>query len=142
MKQLNNKKSQKGQAMVESALSILVFLSMLLGILDFGQYLYFQQTLTERARAAARYAVLDPSQATKIKNIALYNSETVGEDTKGLIPGLTADMISISTADLGSPEGRVTVKISDFPITFVTPGLARSLKAPIVSVTYPSEAPW
>ncbi len=51
-------------------------------------------------------------------------------------------MVSIQTADLGSPEGRVTVSISGFPIRFVTPGLARALQAPRVAITYPSEAPW
>ncbi len=64
-------KRQKGQALVESALSVLAFLVMLLAILDFGQFLYFQQTLTERTRAAARTAVLDPSQVTRIRNVAL-----------------------------------------------------------------------
>ena len=133
-------KRRKGQAIVESALTIMVFLTMLLGVLDFGQYLYFQQTLTERARAAARYAVLDPTRVTAIKNIAMSNSPTSA--TPALLPSLTASMIAVTTADLGTPEGRVTVTISNFPISFVTPGLAGSVKAPIVTVTYPSEAPW
>ena len=55
---------------------------------------------------------------------------------------MTDSMITITTADLGTPEGRVTVAISNYPISFVTPFLARSLKAPIVSITMPSEAPW
>jgi len=129
-------KRRKGQAIVESALTIMVFLTMLLGVLDFGQYLFFQQTLTERARAA----VLDPTQVTAIKNIALSNSPTSA--TPALLPSLTASMIAVTTADLGPPEGRVTVRISDFPISFITPSLAGSVKAPSVTVTYPSEAPW
>jgi len=129
-------KRRKGQAIVESALTIMVFLTMLLGVLDFGQYLFFQQTLTERARAA----VLDPTQVTAIKNIALSNSPTSA--TPALLPSLTASMIAVTTADLGPPEGRVTVRISDFPISFITPGLAGSVKAPSVTVTYPSKAPW
>lgn len=131
---------RKGQALVESALTLLVFLTMLFGIIDFGQYLYFQQTLTERARAAARVAVLDPTQVDRIKNVALYNSYTAG--TSPLLPSLTAAMITVTSADLGTPEGRVTIRISGYPISFITPGLARSMSAPVVTVTYPSEAPW
>jgi Flp pilus assembly protein TadG len=133
---------RKGQALVEAALSMTVFLTMLLGILDFGQYLYFQQTLTERTRAAARVAILDPTKVDNIKNFARFNTTTPAEGASPVLPGLTAAMISVTTANLGTPEGRVTVTISGFPIKFVTPFLAGSINAPICTVTYPSEAPW
>ncbi len=138
----NIRASRKGQALVEAALSILVFLCMLLGILDFGLYLYFQQSLVERTRAAARYAVLDPTQTAKIKNMAIYNSPTTDLNSKPLLSGLTSNMISITTADLGTPEGRVSVTISNYPINFVTPGLSGSYTSRPVVVTYPSEAAW
>jgi Flp pilus assembly protein TadG len=41
--------------MVEAALILFVFITFIVGTLDFGQYLYFHQSLTERARAALRY---------------------------------------------------------------------------------------
>ena len=96
----------------------------------------------ERTRAAARYAILDPTQPDKIKNMAIYNTPTPTDSTPRLLPALTSNMISISTADLGTPEGRVSVTISNYPISFVTPGLAGSFTARPSSVTYPSEAPW
>ncbi len=139
---LNKRKSEKGQALVESALSVTLFLVMLLGIIDFGQYLYFQQTLAERARAAARIALLDPSKTSDIKNFARFNTTTPLTGAKPVLPGLTDTMITVTSADLGSPEGRVTVTISNYPITFLTPGLAGTITAPISTVTYPSEAPW
>ena len=138
----NIRSSRKGQALVEAALSILVFLCMLLGILDFGLYLYFEQSLVERTRAAARYAVLDPTQTGKIKNMAIYNTPTPGDGAQPLLSALTSEMISITSFDLGSPEGRVRVTISNYPINFVTPGLAGAFKAKPVVVTYPSEAAW
>jgi len=52
---MKSKKKQGGQAMLETALILLVFLSCLLGIVDFGAFFYFHQSLTERARAGARY---------------------------------------------------------------------------------------
>ena len=83
------KNRRKGQAMVESALSILVFLSMLLGILDFGQFVYFQTSLAERTRVAARYAILDPTQTDKIKNMAIYNTPTPEGNTKKVLSAMT-----------------------------------------------------
>lgn len=139
---MENRKNQKGQALVESALTVLAFLMMLLAILDFGQFRYFQQSLAERTRAAARQAVLDPSQVTRIKNVAVYNSPVRTDAAKPLIAGLTTEMVTVRTQDLGTPEGRVTVTISGFPISMVTPGLKNILRSPTTTVTYPSEAPW
>jgi Flp pilus assembly protein TadG len=55
--------------MVETALLLLVFLTTLVGILDFGQGLYFHQSLVERARAAARYGAIHPTDATGIQKV-------------------------------------------------------------------------
>src|SRR5881296_4525655 len=71
----NNK--QTGQAVIESALVLLIFLVMFIGIVDFGQFLYFHQSLSERARAGARYAAVHGTDttinSTEIANVALYN---------------------------------------------------------------------
>jgi Flp pilus assembly protein TadG len=136
------KNRRKGQAFVESALTLLVFLTMLLGILDFGQFVYFQTSLAERTRVAARYAILDPTQTDKIKNMAIYNTPTPAEGAKKVLSAMTTSMITITPANLGTAEGRVTVTIANYPISFVTPGLASTLNAPRVSITLPSEAPW
>ena len=133
--------SRKGQALVESALTILVFLAMLMATLDFGQFLYFQQSLVERTRAAARYAVLSPTQTAQIQNMALYNSTTSTNSSKPLLPGLTTNMVLVETFDLGATSARVKVTISGYPINFVTPGLAGNFSSISTSVTYPSEAP-
>ncbi len=139
---MTKRKNQKGQALVESALTVLAFLMMLVAILDFGQFLYFQQSLAERTRAAARQAVLNPDQVTRIKNVAVYNTPLPSERSRPVIAGLTTDMVTVQTRDLGTPEGRVTVTISGFPVTLLTPGLRNILRSPVTTVTYPSEAPW
>src|SRR5438445_227052 len=53
-----------------------IFIPVLIGILDFGQFLYFHQSLSERARAGARYAAVHTFDATKIANYTLYNDDT------------------------------------------------------------------
>src|SRR5437763_1492718 len=65
---------ERGQALMESALVILIFLSFLIGTLDFGQFLFFHQTLVERARAAARYGAVNPTDSAGTVNVAVYNT--------------------------------------------------------------------
>src|SRR5207247_7845746 len=70
------RKTQHGQAMLESALVLLLLLVVLIGIVDMGQFLYFHQSLTERARAAARYGAVNTysSPGLAIQNVAIYNN--------------------------------------------------------------------
>src|SRR5947207_15185822 len=67
---------RRGQAVIESSLILLIFIPVLIGILDFGQFLYFHQSLSERARAGARYAAVHTFDATKIAKYTLYNDDT------------------------------------------------------------------
>lgn len=131
---------ERGQALVEGALTLLVFLSIAIGVLDFGQILFFSQSLTERARAAARYAAINPTQTTNIKNVALYGTPTAPATPKPLLPGLTESMVQVSTQDLDKVSGTVTVKIVGYPMRFFTPGIAKSFQGRTVSVTMSSEA--
>lgn len=138
---IRKRNGERGQAMIESALTIVMFLTLLIGVLDFGQVLYFQQSLVERARAAARYGAIRPTQTTQIQNVAVYNSPAPTGGAKPMVPGLTTAMVNVQAADLTNPAGRITVTISNYPMNFYTPFLARSFKNARVTVTLPSEAP-
>ena len=52
--------SQRGQSMVEATLVLLVFFTLLLGVIDCGQVLFAHQSLVERVRAAVRWGVVHP----------------------------------------------------------------------------------
>lgn len=88
---------RRGSVMVETCLCFLVFFAMMLGVFDFGQFLFIHQALVERARWALRYGVAnytastDPASAssgdatcasegltTCIENEMLYYSSTAG----------------------------------------------------------------
>ena len=51
---------RRGQSLIESAHVLIVALPILLGILDFGQFLYFHQALSDCTRAAARLGAVNP----------------------------------------------------------------------------------
>src|SRR5579872_6979557 len=85
---------QRGQAMVESALVLIVTMGLILGTCDFGQFLYLHQSLTERARAAARYGAVNSYTwpGTDIQNMAVYNTTSPAQNASSLVPGLTTGM--------------------------------------------------
>src|SRR2546425_7971623 len=54
---LKKSKAETGTAVVETALTLLLFFTFLLGIMEAGRLFHVQQTLTNAAREGARWAV-------------------------------------------------------------------------------------
>ena len=133
---MNRRKKQKGQAVLESALVLLPLLLIMVGILDFGQFLFFHQALTDRARAGARYAAATPYDATGITNVVLYNSPTASTGAVGLY-GLTASNVTVTpTPSTGAPTF-VQVKITGFPIHMISPFLTKTYThRPIIATRF------
>ena len=134
------RKKQRGQAIVEGALTLLTFVALLIGILDFGQVIYFHQTLTERARAAARYGAVNPNATSAIQNVAVFNAASADGRT-AVLPNLTTANVAVSLQGVNTSAARVTVTISNYPIQFYSPYLPRSFNVAPISVTVSSEAP-
>lgn len=112
------RRNQRGQAAVESALTMLIFLPMLIGILDFGQFLYFHQSLSERARAAARYGAIHPNNAnlaSDVANVAVYNDPAgTANGATAILPSLTTDMVSATLLNTGTEDARIVAMSSLF----------------------------
>ena len=78
---------QKGGSMLESVLTLVVFLALFFGVFDVGEMLFVHQTLTDRARNAARWGAVNTYDATSITNLVLYNATTPAEGQhNGLAP--------------------------------------------------------
>jgi len=60
---VNGRQAQRGQALVEFALVFPLFLLVLVSILTFGLYVFYNQQLANAAREAARYAAVHSSTA-------------------------------------------------------------------------------
>jgi Flp pilus assembly protein TadG len=119
-------KGRKGQTLLESSLVLTTLLLMLIGIVDFGQFLFFHQVLTDRARAGARYAAVNPYDATAIQNVVVYNSPTAPDGNPTGLFGLTTSNVTVTpTPSTGNPN-YVQVKISGFPIELISPFLTKS----------------
>jgi Flp pilus assembly protein TadG len=131
------RKATRGSATVEMSLIGAMFFILLFGIADFGQFLFVQQALVERARAAARWgAATDPTNTTAIQNVALYSQSTVPSGGTPFL-GLTASMVSVATADAGTDNYRLVVQISGYSFHVLSPYLAPSYQGPPITVSVP-----
>jgi Flp pilus assembly protein TadG len=128
---------RRGSAMVEMSLIGILFFVILIGICDFGQFLFLQQAMVERARAAARWGALtDPTNSAAIQNMVLYLQSSVPSSGTASF-GLTANMVSVSTADAGTDNYRLVLQISGYSYSVLSPYLAGSYKGAPISVSVP-----
>jgi len=130
--------TSRGSVMVEMSLIGVVFFVLVIGILDFGQFLFVQHAIVERARAAARWGVVNgATNTTAIRNMVLYYQPTAPDDTKTGSFGLTTDMIHVSTPDAGTDDYRLVLQVSGYSYTVLSPFLAGSYHGAPITVSMP-----
>jgi Flp pilus assembly protein TadG len=142
---MKSRQNQRGQAFVESGLIMLVFLPVLIGIMDFGQFLYLHLSLTERTRAAAHYgAITTYTDGSDIANVAIYNDPAgAANGATPLLPNLqTADSakdgyVTATLTSAGTDDARIRVTITNYPYNFIM--LPTSLNHRTITDTEPYE---
>lgn len=118
--------------MVETALVMLVFMLLLIGLFDFAQVLYVHQGVTERARTGLRYGIVNTYDATAIKNVVIYGDPSAPTGSSAWF-NLTSDMVAVERDDAGTSEDRIKITVSNYPYIFLSPYIAGSKTgAPIV----------
>jgi Flp pilus assembly protein TadG len=117
---------RRGQAIVETCLVLLTLILMIVGVMDFGQFLFLHEALVDRARTGARYAAVNPYDATAIQNIVVYNNATAPDGATTGLFGLKPSYVTVTpTPSTGTPT-YVQVKISGYPMHFISPFLTKS----------------
>jgi len=138
--------SRRGTAMVESALILPVFLTLVGGVYEFSFFLYQQQLATSGVRDAARYLALtaDPnnlSRQANARNLAVSGSVDGGSPR---VPGWATSDISIAVNSVYSDVGTlgtasniqiVTVSTSFTDLSLGFLGLL-GLKSPTIAVSH------
>ena len=122
--------------MVESALILVIFLSMLIGVVDFGQFLFIHQALVERARLAARWgmATYPAPTNTEIQNMMLYGQSTAGSN--GYF-GLTSSMVTVTSSNPNTWNACISILVSNYPYKMLSPYIAGTYSGPNINVTVP-----
>src|SRR5438445_11433110 len=105
---IDKKGGRRGQAIVKTALILVSFLAMLIGAMDFGQILFFHQSLVERVRSGLRWGAVHAYDETSIKNVIRYNQPTPPDGAQPFL-GITDSNITVSVLDSGAPTERIQI---------------------------------
>jgi hypothetical protein len=136
---MKSSKRRRGQALVESALILLSFLAILIGAMDFGQVLFFHQSMVERVRSGLRWGAVNAFNETGIKNMIRYNQPTQPEGAQPFL-GISDSNITISHLDANTPADRIQIAIVDYQYHFVSPWIAKTFTNNLAVVeTLPTE---
>jgi hypothetical protein len=137
------RRNQQGTTTVEFAIVGLVFFTVLFGIIDLSRIFFSLAALDESTRRGARVAAVCPVDDPLVTQVALFN---------GLVPTLGPQHIAVQYLDedgavVGAPAGAgygsirfVRVRIENFQLQTVIPGLAALLTMPAFETTIPSES--
>jgi hypothetical protein len=137
---------RRGQSLVEAALVLFAFLSLVLAVADCGQVLFAHQALVERAREASRWGVLHPWQGPEpIINLVLYGQTqepaVAGSGYLGMTPANVRVDYQAATPDRPDDQ-MLSVAVVNFESHLFSPWLARVLvSARPVLVSAPMAAP-
>ena len=119
---LARKTNRRGQALVEGALTLLIFLMTLIAILDFGQILFIHVAMTERVRDGVRRCITDATfTPLNCQNVVLYGNKA---GTGPAFMGLTTAQVIVERAGAGTYDDRVTVRIQNFDMPLFSPYIA------------------
>jgi Flp pilus assembly protein TadG len=137
-------KRQRGSALVEGALIFAIFTYMMIAVVDFGQFLFVHQTLTERAREGVRYGVVnDPTNSTSIQNIVLYGQASGGSvpnspsNSDAGIFGVLRSQVTVSATGSATQDYRLNVKIQGYAYTIYSPLIHGSYNGPNIVASLP-----
>ena len=128
--------------MVEATLVLLVFFTLLLGVIDCGQVLFAHQSLVERVRTAVRWGAVHPWNGDDpIVNLVLYNQTEAPPGNASAFLGLRPENVVVrhqpATAERPDDE-TLGVTIVNFQSQFFSPWIARTVVSPrAVSITAP-----
>ena len=112
-------KREDGQAMVEFALILPIFLLILCGIIDFGWLFYNQLSLNNACREGARYAVVNTAEDASTQ--AIINHIENSTTTVFANDGVDIEITYTAPNDPTSGDIKVTLEAE---ISFFTPVLS------------------
>ncbi|MEQ1885873.1 MAG: TadE family protein [Bryobacteraceae bacterium] len=129
------KATQRGQSMIESTFVLVIFFSLLFGVIDIGQALVAHEALVERVRSAVRWGVVRPYDGTgdQVANLILYGRpDEPNQTTEGYL-GLKRGNVQVSyrpVAPERPDDESLTVAIVKYEYHFLSPFFTRSFVNP------------
>jgi Flp pilus assembly protein TadG len=137
---------QKGQTLLEFALAVMLFLTLLFGIIELGRALWTWNTIVQATRAGARFAITsDPTNDTAIKNWVVYSNAAGTGDP--VLTGLSTSNVNVlfqknDGTDMSATRysaDMVQVGITGYTFNFIVPLFGANMTLPPFTTTLPCE---
>ena len=121
---------ERGNALIEFALSFVLLFSLFAGIFQFSYSFYVYNTLVTAVREGARYASLKPYDSTSVtptsafltavQNMVIYGDATPAQGAKPVVAGLTNSNVTVvptggASGTLTAPT-QISVSITNFRV--------------------------
>jgi Flp pilus assembly protein TadG len=117
------KNSERGNAMIEFAISWVVIWLAFAGVYQFGYSFYvynaIQTAVSDAAQLGAKmnYDTSSPSTFTNsVTNMVVYGDTTASQNAKPIVLGLTTDNVSVSVNPSSAMPTDITVSIKNFQV--------------------------
>ena len=133
MKLARREPRERGNALIEFALSFFLIFAVFSGIFQFAYSFYVYNTLVVAVREGARYASLKPYDSTTttptsgfqnaVRNMVIYGDPNPADGAQPVVPGLQAGNVALTvtgggTGTLTAPS-QMTVSITGFSVDAV-----------------------
>jgi Flp pilus assembly protein TadG len=117
---MNHRRSERGQSLVETALILIAFMSLLLAMTAIGEKLFVKQELAQRAHDAARWGALNRYDADAIRNLVRYGTTAPATDA-GAFDSLKPTDVVVTNPGCPGPDCRIRVAIPAHGVQSVEP---------------------
>jgi Flp pilus assembly protein TadG len=136
---LRIKNNERGSTLVEFAIGVTVFVTVMFAVLEFGRALWVHNALSDAARRGARYAVLHSAgSAAEVKNIVVYgNAAGTGQP---MVNDLTTGNVDVVYNNFGLNDGTVSVSIKEYQFQLVIPIFGTTITMPKYTTTLGGES--
>ena len=98
--------AERGQALVEFALTVPILLMLVFGIIDLARLIFAYTQVIDAARNGVRYGIVEGLDAGNVQYLDCYGIEDAARHTAGLKPRPTAVMVTFQRAPCGPPQHR------------------------------------
>ena len=138
-------RAERGSALLEGAIVLPIFLTLVCGVYEFGFYLYQRQMIAAGIRDAARYLALTENPNNQSYQLNARNLAVTGSITGGTarVQGWSTDDVTVEVSMVNNPaisSSRAMVQIVTVSTHFTDPslgflGLLR-LSAPVIDESH------
>jgi hypothetical protein len=130
MTRMPRARRERGQTLVEGAMALLVFFTLLFGVVDCGLMLVSHQSLVERVRSAVRWGVVRPWDGTgeQIANLILYDQPTEPASATNGYLGLMRENVQVTyqPSSAARPDDEaLSVAIVNYHYRFLSPWITQ-----------------